>query len=236
MTHADLVYKIIDNIEGGYYHPDMKSKLKNGDVMGNSGETMYGLDRKNGAPGVTTATNSGVKFWQLVDRYYSSHHGDTKYWNDKAEGKKSDIPASVGAQLKPLAADIIEYLFQKNLPKLSAGAQQLVLRDPALTLQFLYATYNGSGNFQKFADVMNAAYSNGERSAQAFWNLVQAARRAKGGLFAIGADKLDKILGTIPGTSVNGGGSGNALLWGGLAVGGALLAFLLFGKKSKKRR
>lgn len=234
MTHAELVYKIIDNIEGGYYHPDMKSKLKNGDVMGASGETMYGLDRKNGAPGVTTATNSGVKFWQIVDTYYGNHHGDTKYWNDKAEGKKSDIPASVGAQLKPLAAGIIEYLFNKNLQYLSAEAKQIVLNDLALTLQFLYATYNGSGNFQNFAKQVNNAVASGKKSQTELWNVVQAARRAKGGLFAKGADKLDKIAATLPVSSV--GSSGNGLMWAAALTAAAIFGFIIFKPKKKRRR
>ena len=233
MTHSELVCKIIDNIEGGYYHPDMKSKLKNGSVMGISGETMYGLDRKNGAPGVTTATNDGKKFWQIVDQYYGSHHGDTKYYNDKAEGKKSDIPASVGKQLKQLAAGIIEYLFNNNLKFLSADAKKIVLNDVALTLQFLYATYNGSGNFQKFANAVNDAVKQGKRTQKELWDVVQAARRAKGGLFATGADKLDKIAATLPGSSV--GSSGNGLLWASLGVA-ALLGLMIIGSKKKKRR
>lgn len=234
MTHADLVQKIIDNIEGGYYHPDMKSKLKNGDIMGNSGETMYGLDRKNGAPGVTTATNDGVKFWQLVDTYYGSHHGDTKYWNDKAEGKKSDIPASVGAQLKPLAANIIEYLFNKNLQYFTEEAKKIVLNDIALTLQFLYATYNGSGNFQNFAKQVNNAVANGKKSQKELWDVVQAARRAKGGLFAKGADKLDKIAAGLPGSTV--GSSGAVLKWAAAISGALLFGWLIFAPKKKRRK
>ena len=91
----------------------------------------------------------------------------------------------------------------------------MVLNNPRLLLQFLYATYNGSGNFKTFANVMNAAYANGERSATAFWNLIQEKRRSKGGLFAEGADKLDAIAATLP------DGSGMAWLWwllGGIAV------------------
>ena len=35
-----LTNLVIAYLEGGYYHPDMKAKLKGGDAMGDSGETM----------------------------------------------------------------------------------------------------------------------------------------------------------------------------------------------------
>lgn len=213
MSKEDIVYLIIDNIEGGYYHPDMKSRLTNGDALGNSGETMYGIDRVNGAPLFANGTPQAVQFWQIVDTNFGSHHADTAYYNDMADGRKK-TPASVGAQLKPLAAAMIINAFEKNAQYLSEGAREIVFNNPRLLLQFLYATYNGSGNFQTFANVVNAAYSNGERSAMAFWNLVQDARRNKGGLFAVGADRLDAIAATMP--------SGNSWIWwllgGGLAV------------------
>lgn len=192
MNQKEIIYLIIDNIEGGYYHPDMKAKLKNGDRMLDSGETMYGIDRKNGAPGFTTGTQSAVEFWQIVDQVFGSHHGDTGYYGDKADGANK-VSADVGLRLKPLAADMIIKQFEKNIQFLSDGARRMVYTNPRLMLQFLYATYNGSGNFKLFADVMNAAYANGERSAEAFWNLIQAKRRAKGGLFAEGADKLENV-------------------------------------------
>lgn len=198
MTHKDIIYSIIDTIEGGYYHPDMQSKLRGGDRMGRSGETMYGIDRKNGAPLFTTGTPSAILFWQVIDANFGAHHGDTSYYGDKADGRMK-TPSTVGVQLRPLTAAMIEDAFIKNLQYLSDDAQRIVLNDPKLLLQFLYATWNGPGNFKKFADVINAAYSNGERSAEAFYNLIQDARRARGGLFAEGADKLDAIAATLPG-------------------------------------
>lgn len=218
MSREDIVYKIIDNIEGGYYHPDMQSRLQNGDVLGSSGETMYGIDRKNGAPLFSTGTAEAVKFWQIVDANFGDHHADTAYYNDMADGRKK-TPASVGAQLRPLAAKMIVDAFETNAQFLSPGARQIVFNNPRLLLQFLYATYNGIGNFKTFADVMNAAYSNGERSAQAFWDLIQDARRAKGGLFSLGADKIDIIGASLPESN-----GGNWFWW---LAGGAAAIWLI---------
>lgn len=220
MTREKLVNLIIDYIEGGYYHPDMKSKLKNGDALGISGETMFGIDRKNGAPLFATGTPQAIQFWAIVDENFSTHHGDTSYYGDKADGQMK-TPASVGNQLRHLAAAMISDAFDRNSQYLSDGALRMVLNNPRLLLQFLYATYNGSGNFKTFANVMNSAYANGERSATAFWNLIQDARRAKGGLFAVGADKLDTIAKQLPS-----GSGGNAWIWwlfgGALLIGGIL--------------
>lgn len=214
MTREYLVYQIIDNMEGGYYHPDMKSKLRGGERMLESGETMFGIDREAGKPLFVTGTPAAIRFWQVVDENFGNHHADVSYYGDKADGTMK-TPAAVGAQLRPLAAAMIIDAFEKNAQFLSAGAREMVFNNPKLLLQFLYATYNGPGNFQTFANVMNAAYGNGERSVEAFWNLIQAARRKKGGLFAEGADKLDAIATTLP------DGSGTGWLWwllGGIAV------------------
>lgn len=227
ITKEQIIYLIIDNIEGGYYHPDMKPLLKGGEEMGISGETMYGIDRKAGAPLYTVGTPQAIKFWQIIDNNFGSHHSDTAYYNDKANGQKK-IPAAVGNQLKPLAAAIIISGFEKNLRFLSEGAKKMVLNNPRLLLQFLYATYNGSGYFQTFANVMNAAYSNGERSAIAFWNLIQNKRRSFGGLFAKGANKLDALLDKVEDGSSSGG---TGWLWWLLAGVGA---FVLISNLTKK--
>lgn len=225
---TQIINAVIDNIEGGYYHPDMQSKLKGGENLGISGETMMGIDRKNGAPQFTTRTADAVNFWNVVDENFGTHHGDTSYYNDKADGRKK-VAATVGNQLRGYVRNMILDAYNTYSKYLSAGAKEIVENDPRLFLQFLYAVWNGPGNFQKFADVINAAYGNGERSAQAFYNLVGAARRAKGGLFAVGADKLDAIAATLP-TSNSGSG------WAWLLFGGLVIGAIVYFSNSKKRR
>ena len=217
MDKLTLTNAIIDNIEGGYYHPDMKSNLRNGDRLGDSGETMFGIDRRAGAPQFTTKTTDAVAFWNLVDQYYGTHHSDAAYYGDKADGRR--VPANVGIQLRHYVSEMIEDAYDDWNDYLSDGAKRIVENDPRLMLQFWYAVWNGPGNFQKFANLVNAAYSNGERSALAFWNLIQNARRSRGGLFAEGADKLDAIAAGLPGTS------SNWLLW---LLGGGLAALLIY--------
>ena len=220
-----IVNLIIDNIEGGYYHPDMKDKLVNGDIMGISGETMFGIDRKNGAPQFTTKTPEAVKFWQVVDANFGTHHGDTSYYGDKADGNKK-TPAAVGTQLRSFVKEMILDAYDDYNDYLSDGAKKIVESDPKLFMQFLYAVWNGPGNFQRFANLVNAAYSNGERAAQAFFDIVQTARRNKGGLFAEGADKLDALANQLPSS----GGFGWLL-----CLGLGIFAVTFLTSKSKKK-
>lgn len=224
-TKTKIINLVIDNLEGGYYHPDMKDKLRGGERMLDSGETMFGIDRKNGAPQFTTKTPEAVKFWQLVDANFSTHHGDTSYYGDKADGNKK-TPAAVGSQLRKYVKSMILDAYDDYNDYLSDGAKKIVESDPKLFMQFLYAVWNGPGNFQRFANLVNAAYSNGERAAQAFFDIVQTARRKKGGLFAEGADKLDALATQLP----SGGGFG-WLLWLGLGI----FAVTFLTSKSKKK-
>lgn len=221
MTKKDLVISIIDNIEGGYYHPDMKSKLKNGERMGISGETMFGIDRKNGGTDVTTSA-AGIEFWNLVDAAYGTHHGDTSYYGDKADGKK--IPATIGNRLRTLAANLILDRYSRYSAVLSAQAKQIVERSPKLCLQFIYGCYNGQGNFNRFANVVNNAVAQGITDENTLFELVQESRRQKGGLIAEGADKLDIIASALP-KSFSGGG--NLKIFAALLAVGVVSYFLI---------
>lgn len=197
MKTIDIITLIINNIEGGYYHPDMKAKLKNGDAMLDSGETMFGLDRKHGGTDITSS-EAGKAFWALIDKNYSDKHSDTAYYGDKADGKKA-VSADVGEKLRKYVNTIITNRLMNYSKYLSDGAKKIVFSSPTLLMQFLYACWNGAANFQTFATLVNAAYSQGIKRAEALYNLVNQARRKKGGLFVKQAEKLDKIKSELSG-------------------------------------
>ena len=66
---ADL---IITNIEGGYYSPVRHKSA----AMLDSGETMFGIDRKHG--GAYNTSEAGKKFWAIIDQNSASWE-----WNYK---------------------------------------------------------------------------------------------------------------------------------------------------------
>lgn len=148
----DVIKYIILNFEGGYYHPDM---LKDGRVkdkrFSNSGETLFGIDRLKG--GDINETAAGRKFWAIVDNYDMRHNY-----------KYNQFPNN--ENLFTLAGDIIkpefEYLMKKYVV---SDLRPLIYSNPLLLLNFVYATYNGSGWFQRFAEKINKAFLNGNHNA-----------------------------------------------------------------------
>ncbi len=54
------------HIEGGYYHPDMKKRFSpaNQKKLGDSGETLFGLDLKHGS--ALNKYPEWKQFWELV--------------------------------------------------------------------------------------------------------------------------------------------------------------------------
>ena len=220
----NLTNLVISYLEGGYYHPDMKSKLKGGEAMKDSGETMFGFDRKAG--GDLVNSDKGKQFWRVVDANYASHHDDAKYYNDKADGKL--VAASVGQVLRSLISQIMQIQFTNYAAWLSPAAKQLVMSNPALLFQFFYACWNGPGRFQTFANLVNAAVANGTTAAAALYKLVDTNRRSWGSWSAQRADTINEIinkhLGGVP--SEAGSGGGVALV----AIAAALTLFLILKK------
>jgi len=95
---------VIDNFEGGYYHPDMKKNFKPSDQkkLGDSGETLFGLDRKHGSQ--LARYPEWKPFWDAVDKDRKNNPGLWRY-NYKPGG-------AVGKEFKRLASAIMYKWFQ----------------------------------------------------------------------------------------------------------------------------
>lgn len=138
---------VIDNFEGGYYHPDMKQHMSPQDreVMGDSGETMFGLDRKHGEQ--LSKYPEWEQFWSLID------DADAK---DK--WKHYYIGGNLSEPLKLLCAKLMfkwfTYLADKYLTVVS---QARINSDDRLIIHFSYASWNGEGWFQRYAKALNQA-------------------------------------------------------------------------------
>lgn len=141
LNYADLLIK---NIEGGYYNPARHNTAN----MGASGETMFGMDRKNGGSDITES-EAGRKFWALVDANSAAWP-----WNYKG--------GQLENELKKLAAQMMFDRFTRySNSYLSAAARQKVSQSKKLQLHFYYACWNGSGWFQTFAKAINNAVAAG---------------------------------------------------------------------------
>lgn len=149
---VQLTQLVIDGLESGYYHPNMKAKysLKNQKKLGDSGETLFGLDRKHGANPLATYPE-WKEFWSLVDAAGAANKWPHYY-----------IPVGdIGAKLKELAAKIMYRWFSALSKKyISNSAAAVIADDDRLILHFSYASWNGEVWFRRYAIALNAAVKN----------------------------------------------------------------------------
>lgn len=150
---ARMTAIVIDQLEGGYYHPAMNSvtgKLgKHNPLLDSSGETMFGIDRLNGKGDLAGPTWD--KFWGMIDAA-----GASTAWGYNFRG---------GAQkdaLTALAIEIMAPLFVKLSKRYLKDNWKLVAGDDRLVFHFAYATWNGAGWFRKFANDINKAIAAGK--------------------------------------------------------------------------
>ena len=144
-SFENVTKQVIDNLEGGYYHPNMgkDGRLKSTSGMGDSGETMMGIDRKHG--GSINTSSSGIEFWNLIDK-----SGASKNWKYNYKG------GSLESKLKDLVVRMIKPNYEQYSRRyLTPEAQQIVNSNPALMFHFIYAVWNGPGWFKHFANKIN---------------------------------------------------------------------------------
>lgn len=181
----DEVNKVINNFEGGYYHPDM---LKDGRIsggaglMGDSGETMMGMDRLHGSG--FNNTSAGIEFWSLIDKA-----GARKKWKYQYMG------GPLENRLRKLVSEMIKPEFDRlsNL-YLTPKARQIVKDSPELTFHFIYATWNGPGWFRKFATVINEAVDKGITNPSTLIQLAMKSRKqSSNALITKSGEKMSKL-------------------------------------------
>jgi len=149
--------RVIRELEGGYYHPDMKlrnpAKFK---IMGVSGETMYGIDRVAGAP-ATTDPVPARQFWKTIDSQNARKNWDHLY-----------IPGPpLRDTLIYLAAQVMEplyYRFLKSYVK-DDNLKKIINSYDPLLFHFIYAAWNGPGWFQGWGRIISAAYRGNKNQA-----------------------------------------------------------------------
>lgn len=154
---SNLVEVVIDNFEGGYWSDKWFENPTLGKSMGwpydsrysTSGETMFGIDRRNG--GSLNTSVAGVSFWQLID---SQNASNTWRWGYMGGASGPQLKQLVGAMMEPVYTKLAsQYLTQQTINAVSA--------DPRLTIHMVYAVWNGPGWFKKFGQDLNNAIARG---------------------------------------------------------------------------
>jgi len=185
---STIVQAIVDNLEGGYYHPThaysstTKTLKPSFSVYKNSGETLYGIDRFAGnTEGIKQgpANQTGIAFWAAVDAIsgfgsYKDTARTTKtgVWNITKNPKKSNgwtwnyMPKSSDPGYNTLQTNLQKYISSQftSFSKRYFGNHplgKLVESDGRLKFLFYRATWNGVGFFQKYANNLKSVYDSG---------------------------------------------------------------------------
>ena len=151
ITNREIVDLVIDKLEGGYYDPNKHRKPQ----MLDSGETMFGMDRKHGD---FEKSSEGQEFWSLID---AEKQKDPEKW--KHYYKLDDNP-SLSNKLKDLIhKGYVDAKFNQwsSAYKLDPEVKKIVENDPRLKFHMYYGLWNGPGWFKKYAKALNDAYSRG---------------------------------------------------------------------------
>jgi len=168
---ANITKRVIDKFEGGYWNGTTSENKKTSKLgicsnhpkgsMGQSTETMFGLDRYNGN---IESTLEGKEFFQIIDKEKEELGIENfcKKWKWLYRGGDKE------EKLKDLAIKIMEKRFNKNMDNYvkDDDVKQKILSNPGLLLHMSYATWNGPGFFQKFAKELTNAVKNGKSDSE----------------------------------------------------------------------
>jgi predicted nucleotidyltransferase len=191
LEFRDAVETITNKLEGGYFHPYMKEKNPSKFAwMGDSGETMFGMDRKKGQQ--EKNSSAGVEFWRLIDAEDAKNNWKYGYaLEDNSELKN---------KLYDLIAQIMEPQFIDSSNRyLSDESKSIVMSDPKLFFNFAYASYNGPGWFQKFAKKFNQKVEEGVTDIEKLRDYALQIRKESGNwIIATSGNKIEKIFDGMP--------------------------------------
>lgn len=239
---------VIDKLEGGYFHPDMRTRnpSKFG-AYGKSGETMFGLDRHAGhglyysTKRKTSDVQKNLKY--IYDGSYQYKSPEAKeFWTtiDKQNARKNwewlYRGGNLYSPLKKLASKIMlpNYTYLSN-KYLSPKAKEIVESDPRLLFHFIYACWNGSGWFQTFASKINKAVASGVTDKNKLLDVAIKSRTQSGNnLIATGGYKIDQFIHDfkVPTNLSNSSNSSSgSSLNTGILIGIGLLAGWIFWRK-----
>jgi hypothetical protein len=190
----DVTKKVIDKFEGGYWNRDRKDpeseKCMNHPYQAmydNSGETMFGLDRRAG--NIENLSPEGKEFFKIIDDEKKKLGMDTfcKKWTWGYLG------GDLNGKLKDLAAKIMKQQYEKNMASFvkNPETKKKIESNRGLMLHMSYATWNGPGFFKKFAKALEDGVNKGASTKELIDIAKQSRTKNIGGAWAKGTVKVN---------------------------------------------
>jgi hypothetical protein len=158
--------------------------------MGDSGETMMGIDRKHG--GTINTSPDGIEFWSLIDKAGASKPDSKGGWKWNYKG------GNLESKLKSIVTKMIQKKYDDYSSRyLTPEAKKIVDTNPGLMFHFIYAVWNGPGWFRRFAEKINDQVKKGEKNPEKLYKVGLNSRLDSGNsLIAKSGDKIDDLMGT----------------------------------------
>lgn len=191
----DVTKKVIAKFEGGYWnpkcakYPGSKHPSQTG-MYRNSGETMFGLDRKAG--NIQKVSSDGKRFFDRIDdeKKKLGMKEFCRVW------KWNYIPEDpLKSELMDLAAKTMKTLYESNASNFFKGKTRKVVESSRpLLLHFSYATWNGPKFFKDFAKTVNKAIEEGKPIDEIVDIVKQDRTNSIGGAWAEGTKRVNAAI------------------------------------------
>jgi len=210
---------IIDNLEGGYYHPDFYingAATANGGRIsasafvkadyGRSGETLFGLDRHAGwdswykSKRKTSSPQENLKY--IYGNVYQFIDDDAKkFWTtlDNLDARHKWPYGYLGGNQRTMLKDLCikmmyRYFLNNVWIKLNDEGKKLVIEDNKLAFNYIYSAWNGIGFSNYYTKIFNTQLQNGIKDSGTInQKILDARASSKSGLIRDSAKKIKKV-------------------------------------------
>jgi hypothetical protein len=186
----EITKKVIDNFEGGYWNYWQCKNHPWNSMYRNSGETLFGLDRKAG--NIENLSPEGQEFFKLIDDE-KKKLGMTNFCNKWVYNYKG---GELEDQLKELAAKIMFQQYEKNMSNFvkDPETKKRIENNDGLLLHMSYATWNGPGFFKKFAEKLENAVKDGKSDKELLDVAKNSRTNAFTGAWANATTKVNSLI------------------------------------------
>ena len=185
-----ITKKVIDNFEGGYWNYWECKSHPYSAMFKNSGETMFGLDRKAGA--IENIKPEGEEFFKIIDSQKKElgMPAFCEKWKYNYRGGELED------KLKDLASKIMLKQYKSNMSNFvkDAETKRRIENNNGLLLHMSYACWNGPGFFKKFANALKKGVKEGKSDKQLIEIAKTTRASALSGYWAKGSETVNRLI------------------------------------------